>query len=92
VVAAKGKVVARTPENVNMNIPTGNIEIKAEEIYLLNDCEPLPIQLNEAALAEEDLRKISLSGFTQTLSTKKYPDATPDYADYAKLSFSRRFL
>ena len=56
VVAAKGKVVARTPENVNMNIPTGNIEIKAEEIYLLNDCEPLPIQLNEAALAEEDLR------------------------------------
>ena len=56
VVAAKGKVVARTPENVNMNIPTGNIEIKAEEIYLLNDCEPLPIQLNEAALPEEDLR------------------------------------
>jgi aspartyl-tRNA synthetase len=56
VVAAKWKVGARTPENVNMNIPTGNIEIKAEEIYLLNDCEPLPIQLNEAALAEEDLR------------------------------------
>ncbi|OQB07573.1 MAG: Aspartate--tRNA ligase [Candidatus Cloacimonetes bacterium ADurb.Bin211] len=56
VVAAKGKIVARTPENVNINIPTGNIEVKAEEIYLLNDCEPLPIQLNEAALPEEDLR------------------------------------
>lgn len=56
VVAAKGKIVARTPENVNKNIPTGNIEVKAEEIYLLNDCEPLPIQLNEAALPEEDLR------------------------------------
>ncbi|MDD5624762.1 MAG: aspartate--tRNA ligase [Candidatus Cloacimonetes bacterium] len=56
VVVAKGKVVARSPENVNSSIPTGKIEVIADEIYLLNDCEPLPIQLNEAALAEEDLR------------------------------------
>lgn len=56
VVAVRGTVCSRDPQNVNPNLSTGALEVIAEELYLLNDCQPLPIQLNEAAMAEEDLR------------------------------------
>lgn len=56
VVAVTGTVAVRDAQNVNPNLPTGAIEVIAQDIWLLNDCEPLPIQLNEAAMAEEDLR------------------------------------
>ncbi len=56
VAAVTGKVSARDPQNVNPNMPTGAIEVIASEILILNDCQPLPIQLTEAAMAEEDLR------------------------------------
>ena len=35
---------------------TGEIEIEAQELLLLNNSEPLPVQINENVLAEEDLR------------------------------------
>jgi aspartyl-tRNA synthetase len=56
VIAIKGKVTARQQENINPNIPTGEIEIEVEDLLLLNDSEPLPVQINENILAEEDLR------------------------------------
>ncbi len=56
VAAFTGTVAARDPHNVNPNMPTGGVEVIAEELFILNDCQPLPIQLNDAAMAEEDLR------------------------------------
>ncbi|MBM4400154.1 MAG: aspartate--tRNA ligase, partial [Candidatus Cloacimonetes bacterium] len=56
VVAVRGKVVARSTQNVNPQMPTGKVEVNADDIYIINDCAPLPIQTNEAAMAEEDLR------------------------------------
>jgi aspartyl-tRNA synthetase len=56
VAAFTGTVSARDPHNVNPNLPTGAVEVIADDLAILNDCLPLPIQLNEAALAEEDLR------------------------------------
>jgi aspartyl-tRNA synthetase len=56
VIAIKGKIIARQQENINPNIPTGEIEIEVEDLLLLNDSEPLPVQINENILAEEDLR------------------------------------
>ena len=56
VAAVTGTVSARDPQNLNPNLPTGAIEVIAGGIQILNDCQPLPIQLNEAAMAEEDLR------------------------------------
>lgn len=56
VAAVRGTVAARDPQNINPNLPTGAVEIIASEIYILNDCQPMPIQLTEAAMAEEDLR------------------------------------
>ncbi len=56
VVAVKGRVDLRSDANINSNMPTGAIEIFASELFILNDTLPLPIQINESALAEEDLR------------------------------------
>ncbi|MBC8415246.1 MAG: aspartate--tRNA ligase [Candidatus Cloacimonetes bacterium] len=56
VIAIKGKVAARQQENINPNITTGEIEVEVEDLLLLNDSEPLPVQINENILAEEDLR------------------------------------
>jgi aspartyl-tRNA synthetase len=56
VIAIKGIVQSREGKNINRNMPTGEVEVLASECLLLNDTPPLPIQINEAALAEEDLR------------------------------------
>ena len=56
VVAFKGVVCPREEGNVNINMKTGQIELKAQEVFLLSDSMPLPIQLNEQALPDEDLR------------------------------------
>ncbi len=56
VIAVRGKICARTEPNINPNLPTGKIELDAEEFYILNDAQPLPVQFSEVAMAEEDLR------------------------------------
>ncbi len=56
VIAIKGIVKKRDDKNINNNMKTGEVEIHITEAKLLNDSEPLPIQLNENVLAEEDLR------------------------------------
>ncbi len=56
VIAVSGKVIARSAQNVNAQMPTGKIEIIAEKFWVLNDSAPLPIQTSEFTMAEEDLR------------------------------------
>jgi aspartyl-tRNA synthetase len=56
VFAVSGRVYEREAGNINPKMPTGRIEIVAEKLLLLNDSEPLPVQINENILAEEDLR------------------------------------
>ncbi len=56
VIGISGIVKARSESNINKNIKTGKIEIEVQELLLLNDSEPLPVQINENILAEEDLR------------------------------------
>jgi aspartyl-tRNA synthetase len=56
VIAVRGIVSARDEKNKNLNMSTGLIEIVVTEAKVLNVSEPLPIQLNENVLAEEDLR------------------------------------
>jgi len=56
VLAVKGKVVAREEGNVNPSLPTGEIEVVAEEMELLNRSEPIPFQLDEADAVSEELR------------------------------------
>jgi len=56
VIAVSGEVLLREQSNINADMKTGEIEIEADELLLLNNSEPLPVQINENVLAEEDLR------------------------------------
>ncbi len=54
VISVTGTVAKR--DNPNANLETGDIEVIAEELDLLNVSEPLPVQVNENQVADEDLR------------------------------------
>ena len=56
VLAVTGTVRAREAQNINKDMATGAVEIVANELLLLNESKPLPVQVNEKLLAEEDLR------------------------------------
>jgi aspartyl-tRNA synthetase len=56
VIAVKGKLSQRSDGNRNPNMTTGELEIIAEEFFTLNDTQPLPIQIDGTAMADEDLR------------------------------------
>jgi aspartyl-tRNA synthetase len=55
VLQATGEVVARAPELVNPNLPTGQIELQVDELQILSRSTPLPFQLDEENV-EETLR------------------------------------
>ena len=56
VIEVEGEVVARAPENVNPEIPTGALEVIASRGAVLTRAEPLPIPLDGRVEAGEDLR------------------------------------
>ena len=58
VIAVAGEVVARAENTRNPRIATGDIEVHARELYILNDSRTPPFQLDASsdALASEDLR------------------------------------
>jgi aspartyl-tRNA synthetase len=55
VVQAEGELVARAPEAVNPNLPTGGVELQADRLEILSRSTPLPFQLDEEHV-EETLR------------------------------------
>ena len=56
VLAVTGQVRPRPEGMVNPDLPTGCVEIVVESLEILNLCEPLPFQLDQAANATEELR------------------------------------
>ena len=56
VIAARGTVARREPENVNPNLPTGEIELSVSELEILADAETPPFPLEEGARVDENLR------------------------------------
>ncbi len=56
VVAVRGKVALRTPQNVNPDMKTGEVEIIAEEIRILNDSETTPFYIEEGIDTNDALR------------------------------------
>jgi aspartyl-tRNA synthetase len=52
VLQAEGEVVARAPENVNPNLPTGDVELQIDRLDVLSRCPPLPFQLDEEGVDE----------------------------------------
>lgn len=56
VICVSGKICIRDEETYNDKIPTGTVEMKAEEIELLSDSAPLPFPLDDSVSVREDLR------------------------------------
>ncbi|MBW3004370.1 aspartate--tRNA ligase [Candidatus Woesearchaeota archaeon] len=47
VIQVKGKVNARPENQVKTDMPTGEVEVEAQEILVLNEAEPLPLDVEE---------------------------------------------
>jgi aspartyl-tRNA synthetase len=56
VVGVKGRVERRSPETVNSKIHTGEIEVVAKEIRLLNEAKTPPFPINEESPVSEETR------------------------------------
>jgi len=54
VVAVRGSVAPRPVGTENAKIPTGAIEVHASELKILNDCRPLPFQIDSEGDSEVD--------------------------------------
>ena len=53
VVGVEGEVVLRSPETVNRQIATGEVEVKAHTLQLLNEARTPPFPLDDTRTAEE---------------------------------------
>ncbi|MGA7851360.1 MAG: aspartate--tRNA ligase [Terriglobales bacterium] len=56
VIAAIGKVKRRDADTINPNIPTGEVELVAEELRILNVSKSLPFLPSDTVLANEEMR------------------------------------
>ncbi|EKD28656.1 MAG: hypothetical protein ACD_79C00251G0002 [uncultured bacterium] len=56
VVRVEGVVQKRSAATINPNIPTGELEVIASEIELLNKCEVLPFSIDEYSQVSEEVR------------------------------------
>jgi aspartyl-tRNA synthetase len=52
VLQVEGEVVGRSPETVNPNMPTGEVELQVETLRILSRSTPLPFQLDEEGVDE----------------------------------------
>ena len=52
VLKATGEVVARAPDAVNPNLPTGEVELQVDELEVVSRSTPLPFQLDEEGVDE----------------------------------------
>ena len=56
VVSFTGKVVERSPDTVNPNLATGEVELVIDAYELLSAAEPLPFPVNSDAEYPEEMR------------------------------------
>jgi aspartyl-tRNA synthetase len=56
VLSVRGRVVLRGEENRNPRIPSGDVEVVAAEIEVLNAAQPLPFPVDDEAEAGEEIR------------------------------------
>jgi aspartyl-tRNA synthetase len=56
VIAVIGKVKQRDPSTINKNIPTGEVEVFADELRILNESKQPPFLPGETVLPNEEMR------------------------------------
>jgi aspartyl-tRNA synthetase len=55
VISVKGIVKKRTASTINPKIPLGAIEVVAQSLEIINECDPLPFPVNKNVKVDEDL-------------------------------------
>ena len=55
-IAVEGTVRMRPDSMINPEMPTGDIEVKAERMEILSECDVLPFRIEDRTNANEDLR------------------------------------
>jgi aspartyl-tRNA synthetase len=56
VIAVEGKVALRSPDTVNAAIPTGEVELVAEKLWILNESRTPPFPMEETVDVKEESR------------------------------------
>ena len=56
VIAVEGKVEPRTPDTVNPNLATGEVEVVAEKLWILNESRTPPFPMEDSVDVSEDAR------------------------------------
>lgn len=56
VVTVTGRVVARTPETINPDIATGEVELDCQEFHIESEADSLPFPVNQELEYPEDIR------------------------------------
>jgi aspartyl-tRNA synthetase len=56
VIAVEGTVARRTPETINPALPTGEVEIVVEKLWILNESRTPPFPMEEEVDVKEDAR------------------------------------
>ncbi len=60
VVAVRGVVRARPENQVNPEMPTGEVEVAAEEVVIINESKPLPIPIHDESLMATTSEQVRL--------------------------------
>ena len=86
VIAIRGKVSKRSPETINPNLKTGEIEVMASEVRILNTSKVIPFLIEEEINVDELLRMkyryldLRRPGMKENIITRhKVATATRDY-------------
>jgi aspartyl-tRNA synthetase len=58
VIAVKGKVVRRSPETINKEMPTGEIEITGDALEILNAAKTPPIEVADARTEPDEMVRL----------------------------------
>ncbi|MGH9176607.1 MAG: OB-fold nucleic acid binding domain-containing protein, partial [Vicinamibacterales bacterium] len=56
VVGILGRVDRRSEETINAGVPTGEVEVRAREVRILNEAKTPPFPISEDANVSEDIR------------------------------------
>jgi aspartyl-tRNA synthetase len=85
-IAVEGTVRKRPAEMINEGMTTGEIEVVAEKVEILADCEVLPFMVDERTEAREDLRLeyryVDLRSFSMQRKLKLRHDAAFAVREY----------